>query len=113
MEAAVWASFSLSGITERARPPLIARCHPLATPLHLAGVGPAGALGEAESSAGAVKLAGRTARAAACTFHLDKSDGRRESHRSGFTSSRSPIIRTEAGGCLVLVTLAGCVFLSL
>lgn len=55
--AAVWVSFSLSGITERARAPLIARCHPLTAPLHLAGVGPVGApaaLGEAESSTGAV-----------------------------------------------------------
>lgn len=58
--AAVCVSFSLSGITERARAPLIARYHPLTAPLHLAGVGPAGApaaLGEAESSARAVSRA--------------------------------------------------------
>lgn len=62
--AAVWVSFSLSGITEPATTPLIARCHPLAALPHLAGVGPAGApaaLGEVESFTGAVKLARRAA----------------------------------------------------
>lgn len=86
--AAVWVSFSLSGITERARAPLIARCHPLTAPLHLAGVGPAGApaaLGEAESSAGAVSHTQR--RRCRHTFHLYKSDVRRESHRATCSGS--------------------------
>lgn len=91
--AAVWVSSSLSGITARARASLIARCHPLTAPLHLAGVGPAGApaaVGEAESSAGAVSRPGRTAhtqRRRRCTFHLYKSDVRRESYRATCSSS--------------------------
>lgn len=91
--AAVWVSFSLSGITERARAPLIARCHPLTATLHLAGVGPAGApaaLGEAESSAGAVsRPAGPHTQRRRCrrTFHLYKSDVRRESHRATCSGS--------------------------
>lgn len=126
--AAVCVSFSLSGITERARAPLIARCHPLTAPLHLAGVGPAGApaaLGEAESSTRAVSRPGRThgrtthtqRRHHRRTFHLYKSDVRRESHRATCSSSRSQIKKyhvfiswpIQPVGCLIPVAPTVCV----